>query len=110
NGRGDTYNLRVPNQYDWETVGRADGPVNHAAMQAWWQGLIALRRSVRGAVLRVGKEPVPEGYVRFLTPPDERALGWMIADRILVMVNGGDAAVDMAADLPEGTWRLFAES
>lgn len=110
NGRGDTYNLRVPNQYDWETVGRADGPVNHASMEAWWQGLIALRRSARGAVLRVGAEPVPDGYVRFVTPADERALGWMIADRILVMVNAGDAAVDMAADLPDGTWRLYAES
>ena len=110
NGRGDTYNLRVPNQYDWETVGRATGPVDHAAMEAWWRSLIALRRSPAGAVLRVGAEPVPEGYVRFVTPADERALGWMVADRILVMVNAGDAAVEMAADLPVGTWRLYAAS
>lgn len=109
NGRGDTYNLRVPNQYDWETVGRASGPVNHAGMEAWWRGLIALRLSERGRVFRVG-EAMPEGYVRFVTPSDERALGWMVGERVLVMVNTGDAPVAMAADLPAGTWRLYAES
>ena len=108
NGRGDTYNLRAPNRFDWERVSRA-GAIDTALMQRWWRDLIELRMSDAGAVLRIGETP-PEGHVRFLTPGDDRALGWLVGDRILVMVNGGDATVAMATDLPPGEWRLFAVS
>ncbi|HIG76031.1 MAG TPA: pullulanase [Bacteroidetes bacterium] len=111
-GRGDTYNLRAANQYDWSHVGWADGPVDYAAMHDWWQGLIALRRSEAGEVFRVGTE-VPEGHVQFFAPEDApQALGWLVGDRVLTLVNTGDAPVRMQLDyrVPDGDWRKVAAS
>lgn len=109
-GRGDTYNLRAANQYDWSHVGWADGPVDYAAMHDWWQGLIALRRSEAGEVFRVGTE-VPEGHVQFFAPEDApQALGWLAGDRVLTLVNTGDAATTFDLGLDAAGWRLVAQS
>lgn len=109
NGQGDTYNLRYANHFLWETVGRSDGPVNHAAMFDWWQGLIALRASETGSVFRQA-EAVPDGYYRFFEPEDARALGYVVDDRVLVLVNGGDGEVTFALDGLGSGWRLVAAS
>ena len=108
-GRGDTYNLRVPNRYVWETVGNTDGPVDHAAMHDWWQGLIALRLSEAGAVFRVGGA-VPEGWVQAVPSDDPHGLGYLVGERVLVLVNAGDRAVTFRTALPGVDWRLVAAS
>ncbi|MFN3597798.1 MAG: alpha-amylase family glycosyl hydrolase [Rubricoccaceae bacterium] len=110
-GRGDTYNLRAANRFDWERVGAtpADGVANdYAAMLAWWRGLIALRRSEAGAVFRQA-EAVPEGYFRWFEPADARALGYLVGDRVLVLVNGADAPVTFEG-IPDTGWTVVAES
>jgi pullulanase len=79
-------------------------------MMDWWRGLINLRLSPAGAVFR---QPgaVPEGYYRFLTPDDERALGYVVDDRVLVLVNSGDAEATFDLGTASGAgWRLVAES
>ena len=109
NGRGDTYNLRTPNQYDWETVGRTDGPDDIASMLDWWRGLIALRMSDAGAVFRTA---TPDTTVQFFRPADEHALGYLVGGpaggpAVLVLLNAGDAAVAFDG-LPAGAWTPVA--
>ncbi|HEX8298728.1 MAG TPA: alpha-amylase family glycosyl hydrolase, partial [Rubricoccaceae bacterium] len=113
NGRGDTYNLRTPNQYDWERVGAApaDGdPDDVAAMLDWWRGLIALRLSPAGAVFRTAS---PDAPVRFLRPADEHALGYVAGGEtgpaVLVLLNAGAEAVAFDG-LPSGRWRPVARA
>ena len=107
-GRGDTYNLRAANRFLWDTVGQADDGLDLAELEAWWRGLIALRLSETGEVFRVGTE-VPEGHVRVLDTGDDLAIGYTVGDRVLVLANPGDAAVDVELAL-EGRWMPVALS
>lgn len=107
-GRGDTYNLRAANRYDWEHVGQASGAVDYAAMEEWWTGLIALRLSEVGSVLRVGETP-PEGWVTFMEHDDPHVLAYTIGERIHVVVNSGDATAEMGSySLPGDGWAVAA--
>ncbi len=109
-GRGDTYNLRAPNRFLWETVGRSDGPVDYAQMHDWWKGLIDLRMSEAGEVLRVGRE-VPEGWVHVVEHPDPHVLVYTIGERIHVAINAGDETVRLGPyDLPGDGWSPAAFS
>ena len=105
-GRGDTYNLRAANAFRWETVGQ-DAPVDTAEMLDWWRGLIALRLSDAGRVLRVG-EAVPAGWVTEVAGGGDKSLGYVVGDRVLVLVNPGGTGVTF--DLPGDGWRLVAAS
>ena len=107
-GRGDTYNLRAANAYDWSQIG-ADAPVDRAAMLDWWRGLLALRASEHGDVFRVGTE-VPEGWVQPFYGEDDRVLAYLVGGRVLVGINGSDQRVELPVDLPNGTWRYVALS
>ena len=107
-GRGDTYNLRAANRFDWSTVGLEDGPVDYAAMRDWWWGLISLRRSEVGEVFRIG-EAVPEGWVRALEVEGDRALAYVVGDRVMVAINADDGPSVLEA-VPAGEWVLDLES
>ncbi|WP_412063606.1 alpha-amylase family glycosyl hydrolase [Rubrivirga sp. IMCC45206] len=107
-GRGDTYNLRAANTFRWDEVG-ATAPVDRAAMLAWWRGLLALRASDAGDVFRIGG-PVPPGWVREVPGGGPQALGYLVGDRVLVLINAGDAPAQFAPDLPGVDWRLVADA
>ncbi|MGB3541795.1 alpha-amylase family glycosyl hydrolase, partial [Rubrivirga sp.] len=102
-GRGDTYNLRAANGFDWTTVG-GDGPVDYAEMHDWWQELIALRLSEVGEVFRIG-EAVPEGWVRALEVGNDHALAYVVGDEVMVAVNAGDEP-SVLEGVPDGEWVL----
>ena len=113
-GRGDTYNLRTPNDFDWSRVGAtpADGdPDDVAAMLDWWRGLIALRLSPAGAVFRTA---APDTTVRFFLPDDPHALGYLLGGdtgpAVLVLLNTGASEVTFDVSLPSGTWQTVAEA
>ena len=108
-GRGDTYNLRAANAFLWDTVGRSDGPVDFAAMEDWWRGLIALRLSPAGEVFRLG-EPVPEGWVREVPSDSPDALGYWVGDRVLVFVNPGDTPATFDPEPIRADYRLVADA
>lgn len=109
-GRDDTYNLRRPNQFVWENVGKTDGPNDYANMTAYWKGLIAFRKSTFGEVFRLGEAP-PEDYYRWILPGDAHLLGYLVAGRVLVLVNVGDQTASFEdVSLPEGRWRLIADA
>ena len=107
-GRGDTYNLRAANAFRWETVGQS-GPVDTAAMLDWWRGLIALRLSPAGEVFRVGGA-VPPGWVREVAGGGDRALGYVVGERVLVLVNAGDTPAAFQPEIEPANWRLVATS
>jgi pullulanase/glycogen debranching enzyme len=103
-GRDDTYNLRAPNRFVWESL--APGS-DQAAMRDWWRGLLALRMSEHGQVFRIAE--VPEGHYRWITPPEETLLGFVVGERVLVLANSGAQDGSFQFELPEGEWRQVAD-
>ena len=122
-GKRDTYNQRAANRFEWQTVGARPGevavradqpggakrPNDYAGMLAYWKGLMALRMSAAGAVFRIGTPVAPDHY-RFLTPANPALLGYVVGERVFVLVNT-DAAPQAFTQvrLPAGTWRLVAD-
>jgi pullulanase/glycogen debranching enzyme len=79
-GRDDTYNLRAPNRFLWESL--APGS-DHLAMRDYWWGLLALRGSEYGEVFRIAE--MPKGHYR--------------------LANSGMHEGLFQFDLPDGAWR-----
>lgn len=118
-GKRDTYNQRAANRFEWHTVGAKPGevegprgrprPNDYAGMLAYWKGLIALRRSDAGSVFRIGT-PVAADHYRFLTPPNPALLGYVVGERVFVLLNTSASAQSFAqVTLPDGTWRMVAD-
>ena len=99
-GRDDTYNLRAPNRFLWESLAPGSDP---AAMRDYWRGLLALRMSSYGQVFRIAQ--VPEGHYRWITPEEDTLLGYVVGERVLVLANSGTDGGTFRFDLPEGSWR-----
>jgi pullulanase/glycogen debranching enzyme len=103
-GRDDTYNLRAPNRFLWESL--APGSAQ-AAMRDYWRGLLALRMSEYGRVFRVAE--VPDGHYRWITPDEPTLLGYVVGGRVLVLANSGGRAGTFRFDLPAGAWRQVGD-
>jgi pullulanase/glycogen debranching enzyme len=99
-GRDDTYNLRAPNRFLWDSL--APGS-DQLAMRDYWRGLLALRMSEYGEVFRIAE--VPDGHYRWITPEEPTLLGYVVGDRVLVLANSGLADGSFEFDLPDGAWR-----
>lgn len=99
-GRDDTYNLRAPNRFLWDSL--APGS-EQAAMRDYWRGLIALRASDYGSVFHVTE--VPQGHYRWITPAERTLLGYVVGGRVLVLANSGPHEGVFRFDLPGGVWR-----
>lgn len=116
-GKRDTYNLRSANEFQWETKGRQRGDdngqikCNYGNMYHYWRGLIALRNSKYGKVCRLSTKPASD-YIKWFLPENERLLGYLIGDRLLVLVNTADAEATFAkVTLPlRSRWRLVADA
>jgi pullulanase/glycogen debranching enzyme len=103
-GRSDTYNLRAPNRFLWESLVPGS---DQAAMRDYWRGLLALRRSEHGRVFRV--VTVPKDHYRWITPDRGTQLGYVVGERVLVLADsGGDEGV-FRFELPEGVWRQVGD-
>jgi pullulanase/glycogen debranching enzyme len=107
-GRGDTYNIRTPNQFVWDNLGQTR-PADYRGMLAWWKGLIAFRNSTVGKVFRTPDFP-PEDYYRFLTPANAYLLGYVVDERVLVLINTEEHPNTFAdVVLPPGRWKQIAD-
>ena len=98
-GRDDTYNVRAPNRFLWDSLAPGSDAV---AMRDFWRGLLALRMSEHGSVFRVAD--VPEGHYRWIAPPEETLLGYVVGERVLVLANSGVEDGIFGLELPEGDW------
>ena len=103
-GRDDTYNLRAPNRFLWDSLVPGSDQI---AMRDWWRGLIALRMSEAGRVFRLAR--VPEGHYRWITPEEGRLLGYVVGERVLVLANSGDEEGTFEFELPRGYWRQVSD-
>ncbi len=110
-GKRDTYNLRKANEFEWSNKGKSrSGSANdYDNMYRYWRGLIALRNSKAGEVCRLAEKP-PADYVKWFEPENVNLLGYMISERLLVLVNT-DTRVGMFDHvvLPANSnWKLVA--
>jgi len=103
-GRDDTYNLRGPNRFLWESL--APGSA-HAAMRDYWRGLIALRMSEHGRVFRVAH--VSDEHYRWITPAENTLLGYVVGERVLVLANSGAHPGVFRFELPDGQWKQVVD-
>jgi pullulanase/glycogen debranching enzyme len=114
-GKRDTYNIRECNHFIWENVGKSfskknkDVSCDYAGMYAFWQGLNKFRLSDYGKSLRVGSA-VPENYVQFITPENLGQLGYIIDNKILVLMNVDTKQGSFTFKLPDGKWKLIAKN
>ena len=110
-GKRDTYNLRTPNQFIWENVGKTieqkDIWCNYRGMYLFWQGLNKFRLSKYGKVFRQA-ESVSDDYYQFIEPENRHLLGYLVDKKILVLINVDDHdAWFHQVCFPEGKWRLI---
>jgi len=112
-GYRDTYNHRKANQFAWETVGQKPKKGNtndYANMHAFWKGMNDFRNSKYGEVFRVSNA-VPEGYYQWITPEEESLLGYIVDEKVLVLLNAGQEEGDFESiALPKGNWKLIANT
>ena len=112
-GYRDTYNHRKANQFIWEQVGsipNLENKNNYAEMLRFWTGLNAFRSSSYGEVFRLS-ESVPEDYYHWITPEEKSVLGYVVADRVMILLNAGKSSFTLdRALLPSGNWKLIATS
>jgi pullulanase/glycogen debranching enzyme len=86
-----------------------------AKTMGYYRDLIRLRSSEEGRSFRVKTTP-PPGYVRWIEPPNERHLGFVLnAPRIhpgngfVVLLNSDTTPAPFVVDLPEGNWRVIGD-
>lgn len=112
-GYRDTYNHRSANQFLWETVGQkpnAENANDYANMYAFWKGMNAFRLSDYGKVFRIS-HAVPDGYYQWITPDDESLLGYLVDNRVMVLLNAGTQSNAFhSVSVPEGSWKLVANT
>jgi hypothetical protein len=79
-------------------------------MYDFWRGLIALRKSQAGKVFRIKDVPPAGNYYRWFEPGNPRLLGYMVDEKILVLINTDSVAGEFSGiKLPAGSnWQLIA--
>lgn len=106
-GKRDTYNMRKANQFQWKHIGQKKSdsfPVDHKGMFDFWKGFIELRNSPLGKVFRKNFTTPPD-YYEFILPDDMSLLGYIIDEKIMVLVNVSDQQKTFEdVSLPTGEW------
>ena len=109
-GKRDTYNLRAANQFKWEQIGQQPTKENsndYKNMVAFWKGLNAFRLSPYGKVFRVS-ERMPENYYQWILPEDKSMLGYIVDNKVLVLINAGNTNNTFEkVSIPNGHWKLI---
>jgi pullulanase/glycogen debranching enzyme len=112
-GKRDTYNMRNANHFLWENVGAVPTDNNsndYKNMFAFWKGLNTFRLSEYGKVFRQA-EAVPEGYYQWILPKTESLLGYIVDEKVFVLLNAGNKKNEFTdIILPQGNWKLIANN
>ncbi|HEY8241073.1 MAG TPA: hypothetical protein VIH35_06490, partial [Kiritimatiellia bacterium] len=88
-----------------------DRPLASEAL-AYYQGLVALRRSPQGAAFRVRDLP-SQDYYQWILPPNTKAIGYVVnakhehpGQSFVVLLNADEQQlVDFEVKLPAGNWK-----
>lgn len=113
-GKRDTYNMRRANQFVWENAGKTqrdrNSYGNYGAMYQFWRGLNRFRLSEAGQVFRQATYQ-PEGYYRWVETVNPYQLGYVVDEKVFVLINTGSLPHDWEQVwLPAGTWRLIGNN
>lgn len=113
-GKRDTYNMRKPNQFIWDNVGKTKESKgsygNYHEMHQFWRGLNRFRLSEYGQVFR-RKDSVPDGYYIWVDTVNPYQLGYIVDNRVFVLINTGSHTHDWDnVVLPAGNWRLIGNN
>jgi hypothetical protein len=113
-GKGDTYNMRLPNNFIWDNVGKTlvdeSSYCDFAGMHAYWRGLIKFRLSDIGSVFRLATHP-HYTYFQWIAPEDEKALGYIIDQKVMVILNSAEYNFTFYVNgLAEGKWKLIGNN
>ena len=91
-----------------------DRPIAAETM-GYYKGLIELRSSEAGRAFRVKSTP-PSEYVKWIEPPNEKHLGFIInsprihpGNSFAVLMNSDDRPATFQVDLPAGKWRVIGD-
>ena len=79
-------------------------------MHAFWKGLNKFRLSKYGEVFRLeGK--TPKNHYNFFLTEDKSLLGYVIANKIMVLINVGiDSKTIKDINVPEGRWKMIGNN
>lgn len=121
NGRRDTNMHGKANEFVWENVGLRRGEKSNyfpneksdddfKNMVEFWKGLNQFRLSETGKIFRTG-ERQPNNYYRFIEPENKNLLGYVVKEKVFVLVNSGSANDEFKnIVLPEGNWKMIANT
>ncbi len=108
-GYRDTYNHRTANQFLWETVGQKPTDQNkndYDNMLAFWKGMNDFRLSDHGKVFRVNQS-VTDDYYQWILPENHGTLGYIVKEKVFVLLNADSRTNTFSTTLPPGTWKLI---
>jgi pullulanase/glycogen debranching enzyme len=129
-----TSNLNKPNQLVWENIGKTKTPqnsdlpeaytnCNYKNMLAFWQGLIALRTQILLPLINSNPKYIAQNLsdskpinfhslFQFILPENEKMLGYMIDNKILVLINNDNKPNSFETNSMnlKGRWKLIANS
>ncbi|MEM9983724.1 MAG: alpha-amylase family glycosyl hydrolase, partial [Bacteroidota bacterium] len=114
-GKRDTYNMRAANRFVWENVGKTkedeDSHCDYQGMHAFWRGLNRFRLSEEyGSAFRIA-ETSPDGYYVWLDTVNPYQLGYVVAGKIMVLINTGSESHDWdEVYVPDGKWKLVGSN
>ncbi len=112
-GKRDSYNLRKPNQFIWENVGKTPKDegiyCDYKGMYAFWQGLNTFRLSHHGKIFR-NYLPVPDGFYEWFLPENRGLLGYLVSRSVMIVMNVGKYSDTITFSLPKGSWKCIANN
>jgi pullulanase/glycogen debranching enzyme len=113
-GKRDSYNLRNANHFIWENVGKTKKDpgifCDYKGMLAFWQSLNQFRKSkVADVFKRKGK--TPDNHYQWIEPENNHQLGYIVDEKILVLLNTDDRTQDFRnIRLPGTSWKLIGNN
>lgn len=111
-GKRDTYNMRKANHFLWDNVGKTkkEAPLDYKSMYEFWRGLNTFRKSTHADVFKVSG-PTPKDHYQWIEPVNEHLLGYVVGNKVLVMMNVSDQTLAFEqVKIPGGKWKLVGNN
>lgn len=126
-GKRDTYNMRNANLFVWENVGKSltkkqTNPVgspyqnaDYLNMVNYWKNLIEFRKRYLLPLpqFQFNSNNIEMSYlpnITFIEPQNKSMLGYIIDNKVFIMLNTGSKMTELEINLPKGKWKLIGNS
>jgi pullulanase/glycogen debranching enzyme len=126
-GKRDTYNMRNANLFVWDNVGKTLNKkqtpnttvpyqnADYLNMTNYWKNLIELRKryllQLPQYQFNSNNPDLPHTpEITFIEPQNLNILGYIIENRVFVMLNTGQKMQELEINLPKGKWKLIGNT